>query len=75
MARVNEKLGSWFLPRELENIGLENTPQFDPYEDKTQNEQLFPQLAEEPEPMQEVGDYYIGAEILLQEGMKWQGAM
>ena len=54
MARVYERLGSQVLPRELEDIGLENTPQCDPYEDETQNEQIFPQLAEELEPMQEV---------------------
>ena len=29
MARVHEKLGSQVLPRELEEIGLENTPQHD----------------------------------------------
>ena len=33
MARVHERLGSWVLPRELDDIGLENTPQYDPYED------------------------------------------
>ena len=31
MARVYERLGSHVLPRELENIGLENTPQYNPY--------------------------------------------
>ena len=35
------------------------------YDDETQNEQSFPQLAEELESMPEVGDLYIGAEILL----------
>ena len=32
-ARVCEKLGSQVLPKELEDIRLENTPQYDPYED------------------------------------------
>ena len=49
----------------MEDIGLENTPQYDPYEDETQNKQSFSQLVEELEPMPEVGDHYIGAEILL----------
>ena len=49
----------------MENLGLENTSQYDPYEDETHNEQTFPQLAEELEPMPELGDNYIGAEILL----------
>ena len=42
MARVYERLGSWVLQREFEYIELENTPQYDPYEDETQNKQTFP---------------------------------
>ena len=68
MSRVYERLGSQVLPRELEDLGLEDTPQNDPYEDETQKEQTFPQLAEELEPMPEVGDHYIGAEMLLPRG-------
>ena len=68
MSRVYERLGSHILPRELEDLGLEKTPQYDPYEDETPNEQTFPQLAEELEPMPKVGDHYIGAEILLPRG-------
>ena len=49
----------------MEDIGLENAPEYDPYEDETQNEQLFSQLAEKLKPMPEVCDHYIGAEILL----------
>ena len=70
MARIYKRLGSWVLPRELEVIGLVSTPQYDPYVDETQNEQTFPQLAEELEPMPEVGDHYIGAKILLPRGDK-----
>ena len=70
MARVYEKLLSSVLPRELEDIRLENTPQYNPYQDETQNDQTFPQLAEELESMPEVGDHYIGAEILLPQGNK-----
>ena len=68
MTRVNERLGSQVLPRELEGIGLENIPQYDPYEDEIQNKQTFPELEEELEPMPEVGDHYIGAEMLLPRG-------
>ena len=57
MARVYEKLRSLVLPKDLEDIGLENTPQYDLYEDEKQNEQTFPQLEEELEPMPEVADY------------------
>ena len=52
----------------MEDLGLDNTPQYDPYEDETQNEQSFPQLAEDLEPMPEARDYYRGAEILLPRG-------
>ena len=38
MARVYEKIGSQVLPRELEDTELENTSQYDPYEDETQIE-------------------------------------
>ena len=59
MARVYDRLGSSVLPRELEDLGLENTPQYDPYEDETQNKQSFPQI-----------DHYIVADILLLRGFK-----
>ena len=70
MARVYERLGSQALPRELEDIWLENAPQYDLYEDETQSNQTFSQLAVELEPMPEVGDHQIGAEILLPKGDK-----
>ena len=68
MARVHKRLGSCVLPRDLEDIGLEDTPKYDPYEDEKQNKQSFSQLAEELEPTPEVGNQYIGAEILLPRG-------
>ena len=68
MPRIYERLGPHILPRELENAGLENTPQFDCYEDETQNKLSFLQLAEELKFMPEVGDHYIGSEILLPRG-------
>ena len=46
MTRVHEKLGSWVLLRELEDTGLKNIPQYDPYKNETQNEQIFHQLVE-----------------------------
>ena len=68
MASVYDRMGSQVIPRDLEDLGLENTPQYDPYEDETQNKQSFPQLAEELKPMPEVAYYYIGAKILLPRG-------
>ena len=65
MASVYERLGSQVPPRDLEDIGLEDTLQYDPYEDAMQNKQSFLQLAEELEPMPEVGNQYIGNKIIL----------
>ena len=56
MARVNDKLEFWVLSREFEDVGLGNTPQYNLYGDVTQNKESFSQLAEELEPMSEVGD-------------------
>ena len=68
IARVYEKLGSWVLSRELEDIGLEIIPQYNRYEDEIQDGQTFLQLVKELEPMPEVTDQYICANILLS---KW----
>ena len=65
MVRVYERLGSHVLPRELEDLGLENTPQYDLYENETQNNQIFTQLAKEVQPIPEVGNHYKGAKKLL----------
>ena len=81
MTRLHEKLGSWVLPRELGDIGQENTTQYDLNEDGTQNEQTFSQLAEEIEPckkwqitMQEQIYYYLDG-TRWQEAMQWHGVM
>ena len=65
MSRVYERFRSQVLPRESEDIRLENTLQYNPYEDETQNKQMFLWLVEELEPMPEVAVHYIGAKILL----------
>ena len=49
----------------MEEIGLENTSQYEPHKDETQNKQTYPKLEEELKPTAEVGDHYIRAEILL----------
>ena len=63
--RVYNRLGSWVLPRDLEDKGLENTPQYDPYKDETQYKQTFLHLQEELELMPEITDQYLGSEISL----------
>ena len=47
---------------------LANTPQYDLCINETQNEKTFFQLAEELDPMPDVGDHYLGADILLPRG-------
>ena len=50
---------------DLVNLGVEETPQYDPYEDKLQNAEIIPMLNEEPEVIPEWGDQYVNAEMLL----------
>ena len=58
----------WVLCREFEDIGLENIPHYDLFEDKTQNKLSFPQLADELEPLPEMRDHYKEADIPLPKG-------
>ena len=75
MATAYDRLVTLILQWELEDLGLQDTSQYDPYEDETQNEQSFPQLAQELELMPEVGDLYVGAEIFFLEETRWQEDM
>ena len=68
MARVYKRLGFFILPREFDDLGLEDNPQYHPNEDKTQNNKSFPQLAEELESMPDVASQFIAGEILLPRG-------
>ena len=56
MATVDER---------LRPCKLEQTLQYDPYQDEMQNKKTSPQLAEKLEPKPEVGNQFIGTEILL----------
>ena len=75
------KISSWpvlmkgwvrVLPRELEDIGLDITPQYDPCEYETQNIQMFLKVVDELEPMPKVGEHDIEAETCCLEGLRWQ---
>ena len=70
MDRVYEKLGFHIIPQQLKDIGLQNTPQYDPHENETQNKPTFSQLGKELESTPEEGDHYTGAEIMLPIGDK-----
>ena len=63
MISVHVKLGSWIIPRDLGDIGLEKFPQYCTHKDNTQNKQKEDEI-----PMSEVADNYLGAEILLPQG-------
>ena len=56
MVSLHQKLGLHAELRDLVELGVEDTPQYDPYEDESQNAQMFPMLDEQPEVTTERGD-------------------
>ena len=63
---VNENLGSCIFTMDSRDIVLDDTPQYDPYVNHTQNKHTFFQLQDEEDiPMPEVADNFLCAEILL----------
>ena len=56
--------------RDLVELGVEDTPQYDPYKNKLHNVKTFPNSDKEPEVTAEWGDQYVNAEILLPRGDK-----
>ena len=61
MVRIHEKLRFCVLPRNLGDMMLEVTPQYDPYKDETQNKQTFLLLQVELETTPEVATLYLNA--------------
>ena len=51
-------------------LGVEETPQYDPYEDELQNAGTFLILDEEPDVTPKWRNHYVNAEILLPRGDK-----
>ena len=47
------------------DLGIENMPQYDPYEDGSQNGETFPTLDEDPEATHDCGNMDFYVEILL----------
>ena len=70
MASLHQKLCPHADVIDLVELGVEETLQYDPYEDKLQNAKMFPMLDKEPEVTPEWGDQYVNAEILLPRGDK-----
>ena len=55
MESLHQALGPHARLSDLVNLGVEETPQDDPYEDGLQNAETFPMLDEEPEVTPEGG--------------------
>ena len=68
MESLHQVLGSCMRLSDLVDLDVEETPQYDPYEDELQNAETFPMLDEEPEVTPEWGEQYVNAEILFQRG-------
>ena len=64
------QFGPQDLVRDLAELGVEDVLQYDPYEDKSQNSEIFSMMDKEPEVTPEWRDKYVNAEILLLRGDK-----
>ena len=65
MESLYQKLGPQAMARDLVELGVEDILQYNPYEDRSQNVQMFPILDKEPQVNPEWGGQYVNAEILL----------
>ena len=71
MESLHQRLGPYAVVRDPVKLGVEDTPHYDPYEDKLQNVETLHILDKEPEVTPEWGDKCINKEILLPRGKKW----
>ena len=58
-------LGLCAVLKDLVKLGVKETLQYDPYEDKLLNAETFPMLDEKSEVTTKWGDKHVNAEILL----------
>ena len=70
MESIHQRLGPQAEMGNLVELGVEDTPQYDQYDDKLQNAETFPMLDKEPEVTPEWGNQYVNAEILPPRGDK-----
>ena len=68
MAPLHERVGPCAMVKDLVELGVKNTLQYDPCEDQSQNAKTFPILDKEPEVSSGWGDQYVNAELLLPRG-------
>ena len=52
----------------LVELDVEDTSQYDPYEDELQNAKMFPIFVKEPEETPEWGEQYVNSETLFLRG-------
>ena len=67
MEPLHQRLGPHAMGRDLVDLGVEYTLQYDPYEDESKNAKTFPILDEEPEVPQEWRHQYLNTETLPPE--------
>ena len=65
MESLHQMMGPNTKLRDLVHLGVEETLQIDPYENKSQNAETFPMLDEEPEVNPEWGNQYVNTDIFL----------
>ena len=68
MESLCQRLGPYTEVQDLLELGVEDTLQYDPYDDESQNAEKFPILEEEPGSTQEWENQYVNTEILLLRG-------
>ena len=70
MESLHQVLGPGARLSDLVDLGVEETLQYDPYENELKYVETFPMLDEEPDITPKWGDQYVTAEILLPRGDK-----
>ena len=70
MKFLHQRLGTCTVVRDLVELTVEDTPQYNSYEDELQNAKTFPMLGEKSEVTSEWGYQYVNANLLLLRGNK-----
>ena len=68
MESLHQRLGHHAEVRDLVELGVKYTLQYNPYDDKSWNAEMFPILDKESEVTPEWEDQYVTVEILLPRG-------
>ena len=74
MESLCQRLGPHAQVRGLADLDVEDTPQYNSFENKLQNDETFPILDKEAEVNPEWADQNLNTEILLPRGDNWPEA-